>query len=144
MLAPKERERLLTAIVAVYAGQDDQEDHRTKPVDSDEAIFPGAFAGMFSEAEEELIAAVNEALARIAAAVSDAPAESPARPIAIVAALGGAEMVTRGEIMAGRLDRLPRLLPDFAYLVTLPHLGEPEAARLRRRARELVGIAGWA
>lgn len=140
MLAPKERERLLAAMVHVYAEQGEEQARAAARANGDSAIFAGAFGGMFSAEEEELVAAVNAALAEIVAAVSGAAPEGEApAPSAIVAALGGAEMVTRGEIMAGQADRLPQLLPGFAYLVTLPYLGEPDAVRLSERARELLG-----
>ena len=50
-------------------------------------------------------------------------------------------MVTRGEIIAGRTERLPQLLVDFGYLVTLPYLGDAEARRVSQRARELMTLA---
>ena len=105
MLALKERERLLGTLVDVYAEQG----YEASEVDwsgAGGAIFAGAFAEMLSAEEEAVVAAINETLAKIAAAVSGArhgSSESTATPpSSIVAALGGAEMVTRSEILAGR------------------------------------------
>jgi AcrR family transcriptional regulator len=57
--------------------------------------------------------------------------------------LGAAEAVVRREIVAGRTDQLPRLLPDFIYGATVPFLGQEEALRLARRARELLRGSAW-
>lgn len=65
----------------------------------------------------------------------------PAR--AARAALGGAEAVVRREIVAGRTDQLPQLLPDFTYGVTVPFLGQEEALRLSKRARKLLRGTAW-
>ena len=53
-------------------------------------------------------------------------------------ALGGPEAVVRRELTAGRVERLPALLPDFVYAATVPFLGQEEALWLARRARELL------
>lgn len=55
---------------------------------------------------------------------------------AAIGVLGGAEAIVRREVAAGRAADLPRLLPDFIYSVTVPFLGQEEALRLARRARE--------
>ncbi len=54
------------------------------------------------------------------------------------AALGGAEAVIRRDVVLGRADRLPSLLPDFIYAATVPFLGQAEALRLARQARALL------
>jgi AcrR family transcriptional regulator len=59
------------------------------------------------------------------------------------AVLGGCEAVARREIVAGRADRLPSLLPDFVYAATVSFLGQEEAMRLARRGRELLVGSGW-
>lgn len=51
--------------------------------------------------------------------------------------LGGAEAVVRRELVAGRVERLPQILPDCVYIATVPFLGQREALRLARRARKL-------
>jgi len=53
------------------------------------------------------------------------------------AAIGGGEALVRREIAAGRADQLPRILPDLVYAATAPFLGQEEALRLARRAREV-------
>lgn len=50
------------------------------------------------------------------------------------ASLGGAEAVMRREIAAGRFERLPKLLPDFAYGALVPFVGQEEALRISRLA----------
>jgi AcrR family transcriptional regulator len=57
---------------------------------------------------------------------------------ASLGAFGGAEAVIRRELMAGRAERLPGLLPNLAYGATVAFLGQEEALRLSRRAQELL------
>jgi len=54
------------------------------------------------------------------------------------AALGSAEAIVRREVMAGRAEQLPRLLPDFVYAATVPFLGQVEALRLSRQAQRML------
>jgi len=137
MLAPEERERLLRALVGVYI---ETEPARTEhpPRGSEHgrgsAAPPVPFPGLLRPAEEAAVTAIREALETIAAAVSGEP--TPAG--ATATALGGAELTLRWEIIAGHPERLPELLPGFAYLVTLPHLGEPEAARRSAQVEEAI------
>jgi AcrR family transcriptional regulator len=63
--------------------------------------------------------------------------------LAARAALGGAEAVVRAEIVAGRVEQLPRLLPAFAYGATVPFLGQARALALARRSREMLRGTGW-
>ncbi len=66
------------------------------------------------------------------------------QPLAVPAgALGGAEAAVRREIVAGRAEELPRLLPDFVYGATVPFLGQSEALRLARRGRQLLRGTRW-
>jgi hypothetical protein len=65
--------------------------------------------------------------------------------------VGGAEAVIRREIVAGRREELPRLLPDFIYGATVGFLGQEEgflgqeeAMRLSRQGRELLSGTRWA
>jgi hypothetical protein len=132
MPGPVERERLLRAVVDVYAEAGDLEPAGAGAA-SEEAAANGPAAALGTE-DEELLAAVRAVLEEIAAAVSGRPA--PPRG-AIVAALEGAELTLRMELSAGVRGGLPRLLPGFAYMVTLPSLGEPRAARLAVRVRAL-------
>jgi AcrR family transcriptional regulator len=65
-----------------------------------------------------------------------ARAIAPAK--AALGALGGAEAIVRREVAAGRAAGLPQLLPDFVYSATVPFLGQKEALRLARQARQLL------
>jgi hypothetical protein len=109
-------------------------------------VGPGrdrVFAGMLSAEQEELVAALIEALRLVVGAAAAAhPEATPPPPSAIAGALGGAEMVMRAELVARHPERLDELLPAFAYLVTLPYAGQKEALRLSGRARELLGEDG--
>jgi AcrR family transcriptional regulator len=49
-------------------------------------------------------------------------------------ALAAAESLIVGQILAGNTERLPELLPDIAYIVTIPYLGQDEALRQSRAA----------
>jgi AcrR family transcriptional regulator len=66
---------------------------------------------------------------------SDSP-HQPARTA--LGILGGAQAIVRRELVAARAERLPLLLPDCVYIATVPFLGQVEAVRLAREARELV------
>lgn len=56
--------------------------------------------------------------------------------------LGGAEILIRRELAAGRPERIPELLPDIIYGALTPFLGQEEALRYARRARELHNDGG--
>lgn len=71
-------------------------------------------------------------------AYADAPEGSSQPSTAARAAIGGAEAVVRREIVAGRTDRLPQLLPDFIYAASVPFLGRGEALRAAGIAREMT------
>lgn len=53
-------------------------------------------------------------------------------------ALAGAEQLIVGQILAGNTERLPELLPDIVYIVTIPYLGQDEALRQSREAEKLL------
>lgn len=87
-----------------------------------------------------------EAGARTLSAMLERLAEdggTSAPPGAARASLGGAEAVVRREIVAGRTEELPRLLPDLIYAASIPSLGQDEALRLARRGRELLVGTRW-
>ncbi len=69
--------------------------------------------------------------------------EATQPPTVPAGALGGAEAAVRREIVAGRAEELPRLLPDFVYAATVPFLGQEEALRLARRGRQLLSGTRW-
>jgi AcrR family transcriptional regulator len=58
--------------------------------------------------------------------------------IAALGVLGGAQAIVRRELVAGRAAELPRLLPDFVYVATVPFLGQRESLRLAREAADLL------
>ena len=49
-------------------------------------------------------------------------------------ALAAAEQLIVGQILAGNTERLPELLPDIVYIITIPYLGQDEALRQSRAA----------
>jgi AcrR family transcriptional regulator len=69
-------------------------------------------------------------------------AASMAPPSATRGALGAAEMLIRRELIAGRADRLPSLLPDITYGTVVPFLDQQEALRFAELARELIKDGG--
>jgi AcrR family transcriptional regulator len=58
------------------------------------------------------------------------------------AVLGGAEALIRGEIAAGRTDRLPELLPKLLYCSLVPFRGIDEAISRSREAEEQAAVRG--
>jgi AcrR family transcriptional regulator len=63
-------------------------------------------------------------------------------PSAIRGAIGGAEALIRRELLAGRPERLPDLLPDIIYGMLAPYLDQQEALRYAGLARELLNDGG--
>ena len=76
-------------------------------------------------------------LAKVAAAVGDESSDG-APASAVGAALDGAEMVMRGELLRGNAARLPALMPSFVFLVTLPVVDQDRALELSQRTAELI------
>jgi hypothetical protein len=97
---------------------------------------PGA---MLSEEDEQLVAGLRGGLATLAGALRVRLVQAPA---AVRGALDGAELLARSEILSGRRERLPQLLPSFAFLVVLPLVGKSEALRISRRADALLERSG--
>ena len=60
----------------------------------------------------------------------------------MIAALDGAELVMRGEILLGNGARLWVMVPSFAFLATLPVTGKERALALSRRVEELMKEEG--
>lgn len=97
----------------------------------------GKAMGEFLNSEDEqLVALLRRSLARIAAAA--APDDGGTTGTAVGAALDGAEMVIRGELLRGNAEQLPALLPSFVYLVVLPVAKQGRALELSRRAKVLI------
>lgn len=57
-------------------------------------------------------------------------------------AVGGAEMLIRRELLAGRAEHLPELLPDIIYGTVVPFLDQREALRYAELAREMINDGG--
>jgi AcrR family transcriptional regulator len=57
-------------------------------------------------------------------------------------AVGGAELLIRRELIAGRAEDLPKLLPDIIYGTVVPFLDQQEALRYRELAKELIKEGG--
>jgi hypothetical protein len=110
-----------------------------------EAALPRreAFAEMMGADDEHLVREIRDALTRVAAAVSFASGNSrPPNPGAVYSAINGAEIVMRGEIVSGRAELVPELIPGFVFLATLPVVGQAEALRLSDRTAELLEKQG--
>jgi AcrR family transcriptional regulator len=63
-------------------------------------------------------------------------------PSAIRGAIGGAEALIRRELLAGRPECLPELLPDIIYGMLAPYLDQQGALRYAGLARELLNDGG--
>jgi hypothetical protein len=138
MLARDAQDRLLAAMVDLYGGEAAQKAESSGAQAEESALPRDAFAGMLEPEEERLVGDVRNALARIMGAVA-ASSRGPAPPPSVmVGVLGGAELLMRAEIAAGRVERVLELLPSFAFLATLPYLRRDEALRLAERTRELA------
>jgi len=98
--------------------------------------------GPLDSADEELIARLRGALASLASAARDSEDGGRNSEAAVIAALDGAELVMRGEILLGNGARLSALVPSFAFLATLPVVGKERSLTLSRRVAELLEDAG--
>jgi hypothetical protein len=87
------------------------------------------------EADEQFVRRLRGGLTSLARSL---PAEPALDAAGVSRALEGAEFVTRREIRRGRAAGLPKLLPTFAYLVSLPLLGQAGALRVSKRATLLL------
>jgi AcrR family transcriptional regulator len=95
----------------------------------------------------EVLAAGPRAIERYLAAIrilgslaDEAQAYAPAGAVlpSIVgrAAIAGAAGLVRGEILAGRTEQLPALLPDIVYVLAAAYLGHDQALAELQTARE--------
>ncbi len=97
----------------------------------------GAKTAILNSEDELLVTGVRRGLAKIAAALSGGDSDDPAAN-AVGAALDGAEMVMRGELVRGKAEQLPALMPSFVFLVALTVADQDRALELSRRAEELL------
>ncbi len=95
----------------------------------------GTMASILSPEDEAMVAALRRGLARVAAALGG---EEDRRGRAVAAALDGAEVVIRGELVSDNRARLPVLMPSFVFLVALPIVNQDRALEISRRAEELL------
>jgi hypothetical protein len=111
---------------------------KTMRIDQIEAALVGEplMRGVFGIEEESLVRALRAALVRMAAALSTDLEEARLRRVRV--AIDGAEMATRGELLAGNAWHLPRLLPSFIFMVALPIVEQDLALKLSQRAAELI------
>lgn len=85
----------------------------------------------------DLYASAKRVLQAVLERGRDDPVEEEAIPSsASRAALAAAESLIVGRILAGGAERLPELLPDILYIVTVPYLGQEEALRRSREAEQ--------
>jgi hypothetical protein len=100
----------------------------------------GVLAGILDAEEESLVRELRGALVRIASALGAPTPEDP-KARTIGAALDGAEMVIRGELLNGNARQLPDLMPSLVFLVTLPIVKQDRALDLSARTKDLVAQA---
>jgi AcrR family transcriptional regulator len=98
--------------------------------------------GMGPEAYELYTAGIRVLGAMLDRLQANAMAGVPRPPSAIRGAIGGAEALIRRELLAGRPERLPELLPDVIYGMLAPYLDQQEALRYAGLARELLNDGG--
>lgn len=137
VLAGTEREALLAvadqlSIELGYAESEEPSGARS-PLGRNE----GPMAGILNSEDELLVARVRSGLAKVAAALDGESPDGASRR-AVGAALDGAEMVMRGELVSGNAARLPALMPSFVFLVALPLVDQDRALELSQRSAQLV------
>lgn len=69
-------------------------------------------------------------------------AESPLPRTTSRAVIGGGEILMRRALVAGEPERMAEFLPDIIYGVLVPYLGQEEALRYMRMAREMLDSSG--
>jgi hypothetical protein len=98
----------------------------------------GAMAGILNTEDELLVAGVRRGLAKVAAALGGEDLEGGTSGRAVRAALDGAEMAMRGELVRGKAEQLPAMMPSFVLLVALTVADQDRALELSRRTEELL------
>jgi AcrR family transcriptional regulator len=98
--------------------------------------------GMGPEAYEAYAAGIRVLQAMLDRLQANAVGGVVRPPGAIRGAIGGAEALIRRELLAGRPERLPELLPDIIYGMLAPYLDQQEALRYAGLARELLNEGG--
>jgi AcrR family transcriptional regulator len=99
-----------------------------------------ARAAMPAEAYERYAAGIRVIVAMLDRIRAYAAPGTPAG--ATRGAVGSAELLIRRELIAGRAEDLPKLLPDIIYGTVVPFLDQHEALRYAELARELIKDGG--
>jgi AcrR family transcriptional regulator len=99
-----------------------------------------ARSSMPPEAYERYAAGIRVLIAMLDRTRDYATVTTPAS--ATRGGIGGAELLIRRELIAGRAEDLPRLLPDIIYGTVVPFLDQQEALRCRELAKELIKEGG--
>ncbi len=99
-----------------------------------------ARGAMPAQAYERYAAGIRVIVAILDRARAYAALSAPAT--ATRGAIGGGELLVRRELIAGRAERLPELLPDIIYGTVVPFLDQREALRYAELARELINDGG--
>jgi hypothetical protein len=130
-----ERARWLQALVDLCADRPQAEPDRMPLADGPRLAAPLGLE------DDRLLSSLRTGLKQLAGSGPEPLEDSES---ALRAALDGAELVARGEILSGERRRLSDLLPSFAFLVVLPRSGTAEALRVATRASHLVDAAASA
>jgi AcrR family transcriptional regulator len=99
-----------------------------------------ARSSMPPEAYERYAAGIRVLIAMLDRTREYASMSAPAS--ATRGAIGGAEFLIRRELIAGRAEHLPKLLPDIIYGTVVPFLDQHEALRYAELAKELIKDGG--
>jgi AcrR family transcriptional regulator len=99
-----------------------------------------ARSSMPAEAYERYAAGIRVLIAMLDRTRDYAAVSAP--PSATRGGIGGAELLIRRELIAGRAENLPQLLPDIIYGTVVPFLDQQEALRYTELARELIKEGG--
>jgi AcrR family transcriptional regulator len=99
-----------------------------------------ARSAMPQEAYERYAAGIRVLVAMLDRARDYARVSVPAS--ATRGAIGGAELLIRRELIAGRAEDLPNLLPDIIYGTVVPFLDQREALRYSELAKEMTKEGG--
>jgi AcrR family transcriptional regulator len=99
-----------------------------------------ARSSMPAEAYERYSAGIRVLIAMLDRTREHARVSAPAS--ATRGGIGGAELLIRRELIAGRAEDLPGLLPDIIYGTVVPFLDQQEALRYTELARELIKAGG--
>jgi hypothetical protein len=137
VLAGYEREALVGVADRLSRELGYREDEEPPAAQSRLTAERWAAAGLLDSEDEALVARLRRGLAKVAAAIDGGGAEG-ASENAVTAALDGAELVIRGELLSGNAAQLAALLPGFVFLVALTMVNQDRALELSRRTGELL------